>query len=382
MKLLVLIDDYPSETNLYSNMFAHVRVKGYMSRGANVKVAITSKYMKVPNYTFEGVEVLGSAKINEIKKLISDYQPDAILVHFALGRIIQSILLKNTSIPTIIWVHGYEALGWYRRLFNFNPLKPKTYFKLASLIVRNTIQLFQFRRLVVFANKHQHISLVFVSNWMKKITETDCLIHVKQFNIVGNPIDDSLFSYKEKKENDRFHFLMIRPFNSKKYATDLVTEALKILEKESVFNNLNFTIIGKGASKSELYKQFKNTKNIEIIDTFLNQKSIKELHDQNGVFLALSRQDAQGVSMCEALSSGLTIISSDNTAIPEYIPHLKAGLLTNNTPQDIANKIKQLVNDKDLFLKLSIEGSQFIREKVGFNSIIEKELKIISDKIN
>ena len=114
----------------------------------------------------------------------------------------------------------------------------------------------------------------------------------------------------------------------------------------------------------------------------MNQKSIKELHDQNGVFLALSRQDAQGVSMCEALSSGLTIISSDNTAIPEYIPHLKAGLLTNNTPQDIADKIKQLVIDKDLFLKLSIEGSQFIREKVGFNSIIEKELKIISDKIN
>lgn len=382
MKLLVLIDDYPSETNLYSNMFAHVRVKGYISRGADVKVAITSKYMKVPNYTFEGVEVLGSAKINEIKKLISDYQPDAILVHFALGRIIQSILLKNTSIPTIIWVHGYEALGWYRRLFNFNPLKPKTYFKLASLILRNTIQLFQFRRLVVFANKHQHISLIFVSNWMKKITETDCLTHVKQFNIVGNPIDDSLFSYKEKKENDRFHFLMIRPFNSKKYATDLVTEALKILEKESVFNNLNFTIIGKGASKSELFKHFKNTENVKIVDTFLNQKSIKELHDQNGIFLALSRQDAQGVSMCEALSSGLTIISSDNTAIPEYIPHQKAGLLTNNTPQDIANKIKQLVNDKDLFLKLSKEGSLFIRNKVGFNSIIEKELKIISDKIN
>jgi len=86
--------------------------------------------------------------------------------------------------------------------------------------------------------------------------------------------------------------------------------------------------------------------------------------------------------MCEALSSGLTIISSDNTAIPEYIPHQKAGLLTNNTPQDIANKIKQLVNDKDLYLKLSKEGSLFIRNKVGFNSIIEKELKIISDKIN
>jgi glycosyltransferase involved in cell wall biosynthesis len=381
MKLLVLIDDYPSETNLYSNMFAHVRVKGYISKGANVKVAITSKYKKVSDYCFEGVDVKGSAKISDIKKVISEFEPNAILVHFALGRIIRSILIKNTKIPIIIWVHGYEALGWYRRLFNFHPLKPKTYFKLASLIYRNTIQLFHFRRLVIFANNNNHISLVFVSNWMKKITETDCLVKIKQFNIVGNPIDDNLFSYKEKNENNRFNFLMIRPFYSKKYATDLVTDALKILEKEIIFKQLHFTIVGKGAKKSKFYKHFKNYKNIEIIDTFLNQKSIKELHDKNGVFLAISRQDAQGVSMCEALSSGLTIISSNNTAIPEYIPHLKAGILSNNKPQDIAEKIKLVVNDKDLFLKLSKEGSQFIREKVGFNSVINQELHIINEKI-
>ena len=85
--------------------------------------------------------------------------------------------------------------------------------------------------------------------------------------------------------------------------------------------------------------------------------------------------------MCEALSSGLTIISSNNTAIPEYIPHLKAGILSNNKPQDIAEKIKLVVNDKDLFLKLSKEGSQFIREKVGFNSVINQELHIINEKI-
>jgi len=381
MKLLVLIDDYPSETNLYSNMFAHVRVKGYISRGANVKVAITSKYKKVSDYSFEGVDVKGSAKINDIKKLISEFEPNAILVHFALDRIIKSVLLKNTKIPTIIWVHGYEALGWYRRLFNFHPLKPKTYFKLASLIYRNTIQLFHFRRLVVFANKNKHISLIFVSNWMKKITETDCLVKIKQFNIVGNPIDDALFSYKEKNENNRFNFLMIRPFYSKKYATDLVSDALIILEKEIIFKQLHFTIIGKGAKKSKLFEHFKNNNNVEIIDTFLNQKSIKELHDKNGVFLAISRQDAQGVSMCEALSSGLTIISSNNTAIPEYIPHLKAGILSNNKPQDIAEKIKLVVNDKDLYLKLSKEGSEFIRDKVGFNSVINQELHIINDKI-
>jgi len=382
MKLLILIDNYPSEENLYSNVFAHVRIKGYIDNGANVQVAITSKHMSVKDYNYEGVPVMGSSKIQDIKNLIESYKPDAILVHFAIGRIIQSILLKNKTIPTIIWVHGYEALGWYRRLFNFHPLKPKSYFKLASLIYRNTIQLFQFRKLISFTNKNKHISFIFVSEWMKKIASIDCFKVINNFSIIGNPIDNSLFSYSKKENEKRFNLLMIRPFNSKKYVTDLVTEALLILKNTPIYDKLNITIYGKGIEKSKLYRLLKNDTNVHLFGTFINQFKIKELHNKNGIFLGISRQDAQGVSMCEALSSGLVVISSNNTAIPEYIPHDKAGLLTNNTPQDIANKILQVTNDIRLFNRLSKDGSDYIQEKVGFKSIIQQELNIISKTIN
>jgi hypothetical protein len=103
--------------------------------------------------------------------------------------------------------------------------------------------------------------------------------------------------------------------------------------------------VGKDAEKSKLFSHFRDAKNVIIKGTFLDQKSIKALHDQNGVFLAISRQDAQGVSMCEAMSSGLAIISSNNTAIPEFIPDYQGGLLSNNTPSDIANKILEIVEN-------------------------------------
>ena len=381
MKLLVLIDDYPSDKNLYSNVFAHVRVKEYIKRGYNVEVIITSNYKSVEDYVYEDVKVFGSAKITDIKEKIKTFKPAAILVHFAIGRIIRHILLKDSKTPTIIWVHGYEALAWHRRLFNFDPLIIKTYYKLLSLIFRNTIQLYHFRNLLKFANNHENIDLIFVSDWMKGIASTDCFIKIKKSSIIGNPIDDSLFYYKEKDEKMRFNVLMIRPFNSKKYGTDLVTEALLILKEDPLFESLNFTIFGKDAEKSKLFKYFKNNNNVTIKGNFIDQKSIKELHDQNGIFLAISRQDAQGVSMCEAMSSGLVIISSNNTAIPEFIPDYQGGLLSDNSPQDIANKIVEIVENTELFLKLSKQGSEFIRQKVGFESIINQELTVINNSI-
>ena len=143
--------------------------------------------------------------LRKFKKKITDFKPDAILVHFALGRIIKHILTKDSKTPTIIWVHGYEALGWYRRLFNFDPFVLKTYYKLLSLIFRNTIQLYFFRQLIKFANQNKNIDFVFVSEWMKGIAAKDCLIRIKNSEIIGNPIDDSLFYYQEKNESMRFN---------------------------------------------------------------------------------------------------------------------------------------------------------------------------------
>ena len=79
--------------------------------------------------------------------------------------------------------------------------------------------------------------------------------------------------------------------------------------------------------------------------------------------------------MCEAMSSGLVPISSDNTAIPEFLP---AGYnLAFNSPKDAAERIIQLIRDPEEFRRLSKEVSGFIRQKCSIEMTTDKELQLM-----
>lgn len=371
MRVLVIDDNYPADDNLYGDVFAHVRVKEYLKHFNDVKV-VASLGIEKPDYIFDGVRVTCAGSVDNLYKLIVSYKPDRILIHFASFPIINKIILKYPC-KYIIWVHGAEALGWYRRLFNLK----NGLVSFSRYIAANTIQILTFRKLIKFSNKRNDISFVFVSEWMKRITEADCQIKVRNSYIVPNPINDTLFFPEEKSPELRKKILMIRPFYSKKYGTDIVTKAMLILKDKDFFKDLEFTIYGKGAKHSKMNKYFSNYSNVGIFDKFLSQAEIKEKHSSNGVFLSITRQDAQGVSMCEAMSSGLLTISSDNTAIPEYVHDNYSGVLINNKPYQLAEKIEQIYKNPEFFQQISRQGSKSIIEKAGLHNVIEKELDII-----
>lgn len=371
MRILIIDDAYPSDENLYGDVFAHVRVKEYLKNFDEVLVAANIEGNK-EDYVYEGVRVKSVNSIEGLKQLIVDYNPDKILIHFATSSIIKEIVFKFNK-PYLIWVHGYEALSWHRRLFNFTNVS-----HFIKYIKGNIIQLRNFKKLINYANNEQNdIHFVFVSKWMKEIAEKDCGAKVKNYSIIPNPINNELFYPVQKNANDRLNFLMIRPFYSKKYGTDLVYKAMKLIRDKPFFKELNFTIFGQGALDSNFNKDFGNLKNVSLNEGFLKQGQIKELHDKNGVFLSLTRQDAQGVSMCEAMSSGLVTISSNNTAIPEFIDHNVSGVLTNNSPHKIAEAIEWIYNNPNEFQKISKDASFRIIAKSGIKSVVEKEIKLI-----
>lgn len=375
MKIAIVDENYPSENNLYGDVFAHVRIKAYQSLFDQILVFSSLKCTKKKEYEYQGIQVVCSDTAEEMHNQIINYGPDIILVHFATYPLISGII-NRIDLPYVIWVHGYEALGWYRRLFNMkNPLGFRFYIR------DNTIQLYHFRKLIKKANRDKKIHFVFVSNWMKRVTEFDCAIRVKNAHIIPNPVDDKLFHSTRKDVALRKKILLIRPFYSKKYATDIVTEAMVELQKTEVFNELSFTVYGKDSSKSRMHKLFSSCKNVSINEGFLTQEAIKQLHDDHGIFMALTRQDAQGVSMCEAMSSGLVVITSNNTAIPEFVTHRKSGFVTNNNPKEIANAIQELYDNPSLFSAISEGGSKAIIEKAGLQKVIAKEIQVIKSLI-
>lgn len=368
-KYLVVVPGYPSEQNKYNNAFVHSRVKNYLKNNLDVEVFSVEKN-KDTDYEYEGVKVC-TGNYDKLKEKIKSNKYDKFLVHFGFKKIINSILEVNPDAKLVIWVHGVEALGWYRRLFTFDI---KKIHRFCGYILFNTRQLLFLNH---FIRNNKNHEFVFVSEWMKNILENDSHTKgkIKKYTIIPNVIDNTIFDYNKKKETDRLNILSIRPYASKKYANDLSVETILKLSQKDYFNKLHFTFYGDGKLFDKTLAPIKDFSNVSINKRFLKQDEISKLHKQNGVMLIPTRQDAQGVSMCEAMSSGLVVITSDNTAIPEYMNN-KAGYLCKNV-EDMVNAVEDIYNNPKSFLKKSEYASEFINGLCAPEIVIKKELDII-----
>lgn len=368
MKFTVITTGYPEKNNYYKNAFIHQRVLQYIEKGHECCVLVQNMKQGFREYTYEGVYVL-EGDYESIKSYLMQNHTDRILVHFINRHIISLIKELNISVPIIVWIHGIEALSWKRRLFNVWDVTFMKY------IISNILKLRQLRRFVI---SNENVKFIFVSNWMKMIMEKDLKIKVKKYIIIPNVINTDLFNYENKDDELRKKILIIRNFSSRKYANDISTKALLKISRKPYFEDLDITIYGKGKYFRKLTEPLKGYSNINMHEEFLSQKDIARMHKNYGVFLCPTRQDAQGVSMCEAMSSGLVPITSNNTAIPEFVDE-SSGYLTDNSVKSIVNAIEELYYSPELFKNMSCNSSSSIREKCSGDRVIQDEINYILD---
>ena len=374
--LVILNSNYPSKENLYGDVFVHSRLKYYLS-DFHIIVIGYRPWEVSRSYEYEGITVFNHASKADFVADITSKKPDVIGIHF-VGGWYYDAFLKNLKIPVVIWIHGEEALGWYRRLYYFNL---KSLHKLAVFAAKNVYQLYHVRRIINLSNKSGNIKFVFVSNWMKTITETDTATNIRHYSIIPNPIDTTLFQFAEKDQEQAKKVLLIRSFESKKYANDIAMKAISILKDKAIFNSLQFEIYGKGKFWDKLTAPVKTLPNVKLHNHFLENHQIPLVHKGFGIFLCPTRQDAQGVSMCEAMSSGLVPITSNNTAIPEFVKDKETGYLTNSA-EEVAAAIEQLATDLQLRDQMARNASTSIKEKAGHSIVIAAELKILTEGLH
>lgn len=350
------------------DVFVHVRVKEY-AKHHTVKVVSFFKEPSVLEY--EGISIEFFNDTEALLNAILHFNPDKILIHFYQSWMLQMII-KKVDVPVLIWVHGYEALGWYRRLFNYSWYSPV----LLRYIKTNTIQQFHFRKLVKFSNANNKVGFVFVSKWMRSITEQDTFSAIKNAAIIANPIDTDLFAFKPKDASYRKKILLLRSFSSNKYANDIAAGAISLLSAKPFFKELEFTIMGKGPLFDKVTAPLRKFGNVKLDEKMVRQKDIPALHAKFGIFLCPTRQDAQGVSMCEAMSSGLVPLTSNNTAIPEFVQQGTSGFLTKDA-KEIAAAIETLYYNPGLFTNMSHKAAAAIRRTCSLDVIVKTELSLI-----
>ena len=369
-KYLLVVPGYPSEKNRYNNGFVHTRVRIYLRSGLNVDIFSVSKMYKLKYYSYDNVQVI-EGNYENLAKQLQHENYNRILVHFAFKRIMEVIMKNVPNTPIIIWIHGVEALAWYRRLFNIEISKLKSFIRYIILNVRQMIFLSKYINSV-----GEKTLFVFVSEWMKKILEKDTFGKIKNYVIIPNVIDESIFSYMQKKPQDRLKILSIRPYTSRKYANDKMVSTILLLSKKNYFSELSFTLYGEGRLFNKTVAPLRKFLNVEIHNKMLTHEEIAQLHSNHGVILIPTRQDAQGVSMCEAMSSGLVPVASNNTAIPEYLPD-NCGY-KEKTVQGMVEAIENMYLNPELFLIMSKNSSEFIRHKCSNKVVIDKEIGLIT----
>lgn len=371
--LLIANGGLPKDNDLYRLGFVFRRLIAYREAGVQIDAFgyIDSQYFDSYEYGHQKIYEGGE---NGLSYLLAERRYKKILIHFPTAELMHVLEpYLNGFTEVICWLHGYEVLRWERRRFNYTA---DEIISCEERFEKESNEKMTFLR-KLFGRKN--FRFVFVSHWLNKVVKEDVGVLPEHYTIIPNYIDDDLFQYCKKTQDDMKKVFVVKSNKTRIYANDIVTDVILDLSKRDCFKDMEFNVYGNGGLFQENYSRLIDCgfSNVHIHQHFLSQVEIAQRHKENGIFLCPTRQDTQGVSMCEAMSSGMVVITNRVAAIPEYINDECGFLCDNENAKQMADAIEKLVTTKDMFIPYSQNAARYVRDKCGYKNTIEKELKLI-----
>ncbi|MET4690762.1 glycosyltransferase involved in cell wall biosynthesis/SAM-dependent methyltransferase [Sinorhizobium fredii] len=369
---LVLSKQYPAYDDLYRYGFLHSRLRAYKKEGLVSEVFRISKE-PLGYREFEGIDVAtGDAEL--LRSTLEAGQVKHLLVHL-LDEHMWNVLRDHLdSIKITIWVHGAEIQVWQRRTFDFGRKSDEEVARQKRLSDKRKSL---WRR--VFSESNDKVKFVFVSDYLANQAQNDLEVHLEKsrYCVIHNFIDQGIFQYQEKCDEQIRNILSIRPYANRIYANDLTVSAILELSKREIFNKLSFCLYGDGELFEETTAPLMSFGNVKITRQFLSQSEIAEVHKGFGIFLSPTRMDTQGVSRDEAMSSGLVPITTNVACIPEFVDENCAVVVPAEDHVAMADAIERLYSDPAHFAKLSKAASLRVRSQSGYEMTIQREISLL-----
>lgn len=377
---LCVTSAYPSPDNLYRNAFVHTRMRAYVAAGRKTAVvALDGGSHVLSSYEYEGVLVF-SGRDAALTDVLQARTWSRALCHIVSQGMLDTLDAYAPGIAKIVWVHAIEAERWYRRWFNIDLTAPDLTGRLRAEIDESDMRNDAVRN--VYERSGQGAGdcrVVFVSEWFRRnVATVDVRPPPKDYRVIPNPIDTGLFASVNKDAADRFHWLSIRPFASRKYGNDITVAAILALKDKPWFPQVRVTIVGRGPLFAETVAPLREFANVTLEESFLPQAIIPEYHRRHGIFLCPTRHDSQGVSLGEAMASGLVPVSNDCMAISEFVPQDWGTLAPPDDADEIAMILEKLIEDSERFQRLSRSASAHIVGKCGAEAVVQREIEAIS----
>jgi glycosyltransferase involved in cell wall biosynthesis len=210
-------------------------------------------------------------------------------------------------------------------------------------------------------------------------------------SVIYNSIDRELYidsnEYRKPTINDSFNVLYLSNMNPTKGYMDLAKSILLI--PTSYRKNIRVKFVGEWLSETQRreFIDFLETNNlrdiIQVYGKVNSRKQIKTIYEWSNVFVLPTYfpQEAQPVSILEALNYGLPVISTDHASIPEFITDGGNGfLIKKRNPESIKNRLIELIDNHDLYFNLSANARQTFQKQFSPDVYEKKILQLIMNE--
>ncbi|MCL4378150.1 MAG: glycosyltransferase [Actinobacteria bacterium] len=369
MKILFALESYPPTIN--GSGIATMRLTtGLAKRGNQVTVICPGKNRNYKYSIEEGVFVhrIDSFPVilhkeyrfspfagRQVKKIFNDFNPDIIHVAdhlFVAKAAIRQAKKKNIK---IVGTNHFTPYNWLSNL----KIKDNTVlYRIVERILWN-----------LFLNVFNGIDAVITpTETAKSIVEEVGL--KKKVTAISNGLD--LCNYKKNKAGDGIYdkykiskqktiLLSVSRLDKEKRVSVLL-EAVNTIKDKVDFQ---FVITGRGKDKENLEKIVieKNLSGRIIFTDFIINDELKKLYGISDIFLSASEVELQGLSIMEAMASGLPVVASRSMAIPELVKDgINGYLFEPGNADEAGDKILHLAADKELREKMAQESLFIIRE--------------------
>lgn len=347
LRVAVVCPAYPGGATDYGGEFVRARVVLYERFGLEPTVIVApNRADEIDVGELDGIRVVRT-DADGLAEALAKAAPEAIFVHHMESHLWSTLRSVAEKTPMVVWVHGFEARSWRELAGNLDEGYVNAHLDdlEATDATRRTTMA------TVFAERG--IVKVFVSNFMRGVAEGFAGQAARNARVIPNVVNEEVFPYQPREPESRFRILWVRSFAKRNYANDQSRDAILHLSKHPSFDQMHVTVVGDGRFFQASTAPLANFPNVHINRGFVSQEQLAELHAAHGIMLVPTRWDSQGLTCCEAMSSGLVPVTTRTAAVPEYVPE-DAGMLC--PPEDalaLADAILALQASPSTFLSMS-----------------------------
>lgn len=285
---------------------------------------------------------------------------------------IQKDLQKQISNDRIVyWFHGFDSRDYRRLYFNYTTAEMAS----RKLQLDEVSQWRQEANQISFGNKG--IAKIFVSDYLKDIAERDVGVPAQNAHVIPNYINGADFPAHEKRPEQLKKILLLRSFSQRNYGGDIAVEAIKIASQWEGFDDMEFTVRGFGRDFAEVTSDLWAYPNVTIQEQYSTPQEMAQLHKEHGILLCPTRFDTQGVTMCEAMASGMLCITNRTTGIPEFIDNTCGLLVPPENPRAMAKALFHAQSEADDMCKRAAAAAKRARAQCGEDQTVMREIALL-----